>query len=517
LFGVIEMKNLNDKSRLWISSGAGTALVVAILVMINAISNFAHFRMDLSRNRIYSISQASRRIIRGLSNPVLINVYYSKELPPQIASTKNYLRDILKEYISAAKGNLRIRLIELGDDPAAMQDAINNGIKPVFFDFISKEKFEHQRGVLGLTVQYLDKKEIVPFIQGMETLEYDLTSRIVAVSSKSKPVLGFVNGYQAQMRERLYPSILNKLQTRYEVRNVDLSAPVKDGAILPGIDILFFIGPQSRVPDEDIAVLKKYIQSGRSLCLALDRKHMQVGSYVAAVLDTGLDDLLKSLGLARPETLVFDEQSMAVQIPQQQGSFKTMNMVQYPPVVIVKDLDEAHAITHGLDSLVLPFVSPIEISKAGASIFTVLARSSMESWAAAPGRSAFQRLDPFNLEPPDPKDLKGPFVLAVASQGPPRLVVIGTSRFAGTGDFRPPESNEDFFLNIADWLSQDVDLISIRSKTSVFHLLREASPLTTGLIHYTDLFLPPFAMISAGLMRLQLRRRRRRRVLKEYA
>jgi len=214
---------------------------------------------------------------------------------------------------------------------------------------------------------------------------------------------------------------------------------------------------------------------------------------------------------------VLDQQSMPVQIPQQQGAFKIVNVVQYPAVPVVKDLNNSHPITRGLDSLILPFVSPIQVSSSSASSVTVLARSSMLSWAVPPGKKYFQKLDPFDIDPPDYKDWKGPFTLAVAIQGPPRLAVIGTSRFAGMGNFKPPESNEDFLLNLADWLSYDEDLIAIRSKAVAFHLLREVSPVASGFIHYTDLYLPPLIMVLAGLLRLHTRRRRRALVRKEYA
>lgn len=505
------MNTSQEKKQFWISSGSGAILVIAILIMINVISHFAHVRLDLSQGRIYSITPASLRIVRALPDPVLLEVFYSRELPPQILATKGYLQDFLKEYASRSQGKLRLRFVEVGDDLASRQEAVNNGISQVLFDIVSREKYEQRKGFLGLTIRYQDKKDSIGFVQGIQNLEYDLTSRIKTISAKAKPVLGFVSSYRSLTLSRLDPGIQETLGARYELRDVDLSS--KEGIPL-GMSALFFLGPQGKVSSHDLAVLDNYLRSGRSLCLAIDRKRILPGAYLASDLDTGMNAFLGSNGLTIPSTLVLDPQSMPIQVFQQQGSFTFANVVQYPPVLLVKDLDKSHPVTQGLDSLVLPFASPVWVSSQTAA--AILARSSNQSWAVPPGRGA-QRLYPFQIDPRKPDDWKGPFPLAVMiQQGQERLAVIGTSKFAGTPEFKSPEPNQVFFMNLADWLSQDIDLIAIRSKAVTFRPLKEVSAVSKKLIRYTDLFLPPGMAILIGLLRLDFRRKRRREARREF-
>jgi len=154
---------MDNKKRLWLSSSAGVALAVAVLVLANAASQFLYLRLDFSKGNIYSVSKASVKILRSLPDPVLVKVYYSKNLPPQITFAHQYLRDLLREYESASNGNLKCSFFEINEDPQPRQDALKNGIAPVSFNIFANERYEQIEGFQGLTLQYRDKKEIMFF------------------------------------------------------------------------------------------------------------------------------------------------------------------------------------------------------------------------------------------------------------------------------------------------------------------------------------------------------------------
>jgi hypothetical protein len=183
---------------------------------------------------------------------------------------------------------------------------------------------------------------------------------------------------------------------------------------------------------------------------------------------------------------------------------------------MVKDLDDANLMTQHLDALVFPFTSPIKILDQAAGSATVLARSSKFSWAQPPGKAHYTNLAPFQMTPMGPLDIKGPFNLAVAFQKPSRIVVLGTSKIVGVPEFKSIQSNESFFLNMADWLSQDMDLIAIRSKSVDFHPLREVPAATKMLLRYFILLLPFCAAVLAGLSRWNLKQRRRLLLQQRY-
>ncbi|MGD8471983.1 MAG: Gldg family protein, partial [Desulfobacteraceae bacterium] len=70
--------------------------VIVVLVNIAGITLF--FRMDLTANRMYSISNASKKAVSSLSEPLTIKVFFTKNLPAPHNNTERYLHDMLEEY-----------------------------------------------------------------------------------------------------------------------------------------------------------------------------------------------------------------------------------------------------------------------------------------------------------------------------------------------------------------------------------------------------------------------------------
>lgn len=531
---------MNKKTMLRLSSSAGILLVGAIAVMINVVSHFAYFRLDMSRGKVYSISRASKRILQGLSDPVLVRVYYSKNLPPQIIVSRNYLMDLLKEYVPASKGNLKLSYVEVEQFRPSREEAVRNGIVPVRFDIFTKEKFEQREGFLGLTIQLRDKKDVIPYLQDTTGLEYELTSRIKTLATETKPVIGFVSGYDAMTSHSLELPAARRLEARYDVKNIDFETISVDSGVPAGVEALFFLGPQERVKEKDLFFLDQYLLSGRSLCLAVDTKKMDMNSFFATDNDTGLSDFLSKHGLSLQSGIVMDMQCQPIQISARQGSFVVSNIVSYPPFIVSRNLNSGHPVTKGLDSLVLPFASPIEISTGSPSAkVTILAMSSKNSWVKSSG-AGYISLNPFQPMDASDADLKGPFILAAVVQDkftpyfevPPegikpktyireakkkgRLAVITTSKFIKR-EFHMPESNYLFFLNMADWMTQDADLIAIRSKSVRFHPLREIPAPLKKTVRYANIFVPPLAAVLIGLFNWRKRRKRQREAVFQYS
>ncbi len=492
------------------------AAAVLLFSAVNAAARFAHVRWDLSRGGLYSLSAASRRVAAALRAPVAVTVYASSELPPEIAVRKDYAVDLLKEYAAASGGKIALRFVAVGGERESQRAAQRAGVTPVHFDIVAQDKYEQRVGFLGLTAESGSRKDKIGYIPSTENLEYDLAALLQSLSAPRKPILGVVTGYDDYDQKRLTPLLLYNLQTRYEVRDVSLSSAAKAGGVDPDVRVLFFIGPQTKVSGKDAAVLDEYLRSGRSLLLAVDAKTLVPAAYLMKRFDNGLERLLASRGITIEPTIVLDEQSMTVQVEERQGPVWLSNNVRYPPILLVKDLDRSQPVTRGIDALVFPFASPISLSSAAASSAFVLARSSERSWARRPDKDFVQRLYPYQIEPPGPSSVLGPFPLAAAFPGPPRLVVVGTSRFSGTPVYRLPQSNQDFVLNLADWLSRDADLISIRAKGADFHPLREIPAGAKALVRYLDLLLPPFGAALLGFYRWRERERRRKRARAEF-
>lgn len=531
-----------------LASAAGLLLVAGCLVFAFLLSNRTYLRLDLSAGKLYSLSDGSKRLLKELKAPVEIKAYFSKELPPQYAATRSYVKDLLQEYRGASKGKVRVQFVDLEKDEKAKQDAQTQGIVPVQFNIIAKDKYEVKEGFMGVVLKYEDKKELVPVVQDTAGLEYDLTSRILRLSREKRKVIGMMASHGALSPDRLSPQVREVIERNYELRTVDLKA-LKDGTtIAADVAALLVLGPTEKLSEGSLYALDQFLLSGRPAAFAVDARRTDLRSFAAMDLDTGLPELLAHHGVRLKDNLVLDAQSQKVSLQQQRGWLMFTNIIDYPPYVIATDLSRSHPVTRELDSLTLPFVSPVEASTRTASgQVQVLAKSSKLSWLRSSwARGGYHNVSPIQDFRPTPGDPKGPFALAASledsfqsyfsttpgtarplpkgadpkifldsSAGKGRLLVTGTARFAEE-DIRSRGTGPIFLLNIIDWLALDSDLIAIRSKGGVFKPLREVPAGYKALVRWGNILGPALLVIFFGVFRMYWRRRLLARRIRDY-
>ena len=183
-------------------------LIIVVLVNIAGITLF--FRLDLTANKMYSISAASKKVVSTLSEPLTVKVFFTKNLPAPHNNTERYLRDLLEEYgiyasqyfnyhfydVSAEEG-------ELTEETQENQRLANNyGIHPVQIQAIEKDEVKFQRAYMGMVLIHGDLIERIPTISSTEGLEYKMTTAIQKLNNKISALLGLQN----KIRIKLYLS-----------------------------------------------------------------------------------------------------------------------------------------------------------------------------------------------------------------------------------------------------------------------------------------------------------------------
>lgn len=170
-------------------------LVVAVLVNLAAITLFQRF--DLTANGAYSLSDASRRAVATLSEPLTINVFFTKNLPAPYNSTERYLRDLLEEYAIHADRYFNYRFhdvspveSDLESGATTNQDLANAyGISPIQIQVIEKDEVKFQKAYMGLVMLHGDLIERIPTITAVDRLEYQLTTAIMKLNNKVSALL----------------------------------------------------------------------------------------------------------------------------------------------------------------------------------------------------------------------------------------------------------------------------------------------------------------------------------------
>lgn len=502
---------MNAKAR----AAAAAALTAACLVLVNVLAARLPGRLDLTEGRLYTLSPGSRRILASLPGPVEARVYFSESTEPKYAASRAYLKALLADCRWASKGRLDVRFMDVDKDEKAREEALASGVAPVQFNVVSQEKFEVRDGFMGLVLRHADKREVLPVILEAAGLEHELMSRLSRLGAKERPVVAFAAGFGLGGPDALPEPTRAALELRAELRRLDLSALKTGATVAADVAALAVLGPQERLSEPALAALEGFLLSGRPLFLAVDARKADLRAFMASPLDSGLGPLLRKYGVSLRATYVLDEQNQPVQVTQRRGFFTIANVIPYPLLPVATDLDRGHPLTRELQSLSLPFVSPLHLSSAPAgTAWTVLARSSPHSWTRGVWEKGYVHgISPLEKVSRGPTDPPGPYALAAVSEGPfgpgakpgGRLLLVGTAGFARPG-LPVGESGVAFLLNAVDWMLQEEDLISIRTKDVAERPLRELSPAAKSAARWATVLLPPFGVVAFGLWRRRSRR-----------
>jgi len=183
---------------------------LAIAVLVNVAGTTLFFRVDLTENKAYSLSEASKRVVSGLSEPLTIKVFFSKNLPPPHNSTERYLHDLLEEYAANANQHFNYRFYDVSADssdigPRARENqklAENYGIHPIQIQAIEQDEVKFQKAYMGLVLIHGDIIERIATITNIDGLEYRLTTTIQKLNNKISALLSL----KEKIRVRLYLS-----------------------------------------------------------------------------------------------------------------------------------------------------------------------------------------------------------------------------------------------------------------------------------------------------------------------
>ncbi len=167
-------------------------LYLVIIVLINAAGITLFYKIDLTSNNLYSLSNASKTVVKGLKEPLTINVFFTKNLPAPYNVIEPYLRDILKEYESYSGQNLSYRFKDVSAQEGDIsQEADSNrkeaesyGIYPMNVQKLEQDEAKVMRAYMGMVLLHGDLVEKIPAITTTEGLEYKITTAIMKMTNK---------------------------------------------------------------------------------------------------------------------------------------------------------------------------------------------------------------------------------------------------------------------------------------------------------------------------------------------
>ncbi len=490
---------------------------VIVVILLNLLFYFGFFRIDLTKNRIYSLSKASKKLVSKFDDVIIVRAIFSKTLPENLKFIRLYVEDLLKEYRNASNGKIRFEFIDPTQPKAKIseQEARNMGILPVEFTLLEKDKFEVKKGYIGIAMLYKDKREVIPVISNIETLEYDITSTLKRLTLKEKKNIGIMSSHRADtLSDEKYSQVRQQINKSYNLTSVEISSNS-----LNNIDGLLVISPKEDLTNNELFWLDQFILSGKPVVFLQSRYDINIQQFWAFRIYSNIFDLLSHYGIDYEEGLIADYQCQKVSITTRQAFFIMSNIVEYPYMPIITKINRTHPLVKSFQQIILPFCSALKI-KSG--LDGVESKVLLES-----SKYSFIKKDVFSINPLTtdfrmPKDAqKGPFVVAAEIKGKfksyfsgeekfknlkislnnrlletpqdktSRILVISSSMF---GDQEP-----GLLVNIVDYLAQEQDLLEIRSKDVTPPPLKVVSSTFKLIYRNIVMFVPPILVVLAGL------------------
>ena len=507
--GAVSQARLSPVQRDAIRLRVGNAAVALIVLAVNLLGGQIHGRLDLTRERLFTLSDGTREILSGLDDLVQVTLFASSELPPEVQLQLRDVRDLLSDMERGGGDELVVTELNPDEDEAAAERARSFGIGPLEFNVLRDDEFEVRRGYYGLAVTYAEEQEVFPTIQRTDDLEFQFASTIASMTTDTRRTVSFVTSGGGRSSGQL-PGLLEMLGDRYDFRPVDLSVDSIPAPDPDSVSVLVVAGPTQRLDSVSVARVESFVEEGGAALLLLDPIELNPEMLTPIPVSTGLEPLLERRGVEILDGLVIDLASAERVSVGQQGFLNVI--APYPPWPIALPAGD-HITTRGLSALSLGWAGALGIAdstgvvplfvttEAGALHETSLPLFPQQEWER-PEEELGTRVVALALGG-DPESATGE-----SGPAPGRVVVVGDATFAEIEFVQSNPQNVTFLANAIDWLAQDEALIQIRSKDRTPPSLVFTSDATRDLLRWGNLAGLPLLFVVFGIFRVTGRRRR---------
>ncbi|MDD5544915.1 MAG: Gldg family protein [Acidobacteriia bacterium] len=435
----------------------------AILGLLNYLGARHHKRVDLTTNKLFSLSEQTAKFLKDLHTDFELVYFDQKE--------SSDTRDLIHEYLERSS-HLKYRFV---DAEKNLEEAKQFGVTSI-------------PTIVVVAAQNSGQKQLVN-----SATEEDLTNALVKLTRQKQKAIYFTEGHGEASLAGTGASGFSRAKQGlenqgYEVKTLNL---VQSKTVPDDCSVLVIAGPHYAFLQPEVNAVESYVNLGGKLFLLVDPEissgfeadyakwKIQVDDD-AAVDASGIGQIL-GLGPAAPIVVDYENQP------------------------IVKDF--GHTMT------IFPLARSVRVAdtKSDFSASSLL-KTSANSWGEIDLKERPLRYD-------KGKDIEGPLSLAVVSSCPvtppagqvprskeSRVEVIGNSRFAAN-QFFPLQRNGDLFLNSVSWLAEDEDLVSIRPKQAESRQVELSASTARLLSWFMIIVMPAIALLSGATVWARRRRR----------
>ncbi len=303
--------------------------VLILLAGLNWLASVLFFRWDLTEDKRYTISDATKQLLSNLDKNVIVNVYLSGEFPPGFERLESATRETLEEFKTYSNGHLSFQFSDPSDAASEderkkqYQNLVDRGLTPTNLfaneDGKRTEKLIFpgaivQADTLAIPVQLLKgNKSSSPeeqLNQSYENVEFQLASAIRVLDNPAKKKVGLLVNHTQKLPPARLSDLIATMQQSYDVFMV-----VNDPETYEGLDALMILKPDVPFSEEEKYKLDQYVIGGGKALFFVDGAKVDSvsleGNYVQP-LDLNLNDLFFRWGARINNNLVKDLNSATI-------------------------------------------------------------------------------------------------------------------------------------------------------------------------------------------------------------
>ena len=341
----------------------GIVLAAAAFLAINVFANQAltRFRLDLTEQGLFTLSEGTRNVIRGIDEPVTLRLYVSRSLASRLPSVSGYVarvRDLLEEYEHTADGKIVLTVIDPEPFSEEEDRAVAYGLSGIpLLDGESTFYF----GLVGSNA--VDDQEVIPRFtpERAEFLEYDLTKMIHTLGQAARPVVGLLTALplDGQSRQAMMTGrppqpwlILERIEELFEVRRLSATSLER---VEDDVDVLMVVHPKGLSDGARYAIDQFVLGGGHALVFVDPNAEADMTPTVPGLPPlpgkSELDDLLAAWGLELDTARTVGDMQIGADVQAQVGD--RITTIRYPLWINVPAplLDREDVVTAELGNL----------------------------------------------------------------------------------------------------------------------------------------------------------------------
>jgi ABC-type uncharacterized transport system involved in gliding motility auxiliary subunit len=323
-------------------SVAGLAFTgLFLIVSIAMISSFPRLRIDLTQDRLFTLAEGTRNIVRGLESPVELMFFYSDEATanvPQLRAYGNRVQELLREMVIASNGRLSLSVVDpqpfsveedLATEYGVQAVPLTQGGRSVYFGLVAVDSRSVEQEAAGEGQKIFQTMPLVRPDQE-EFLEYEFSRLITQVVNPQAPVVGLITGLDIDGGFNPVTgqatnswAIMESIRYLYDVRRISPDAQSIDEEV----DILMVVHPRNLSEQMLYAIDQHVMRGGKALVFVDPNADTQSQLLLSGMgnidsLSSDLAPLLSAWGVNYDPTRVLADQELAL--------FVTVGQAQRP-------------------------------------------------------------------------------------------------------------------------------------------------------------------------------------------